>query len=194
MKKAWVFLILGILIISSAFAVQQAKGHKGAQIDFKVGANAKDLDSAFDSNGNYKVEYYTITSPDNLIFGHKPSEVFVNVNGVVKNFSTALTDGSLRDTVANRSPANYNGYNVVFGETANNVMVNVNGAEESLQDAVNSGAFFLGCYDGATVRLSGSTWTIKEPYYYDCNCGKSGCDTCAGDNVITKRCNNRVIS
>jgi hypothetical protein len=180
------------LFISSAFAVQQVRGHKGVQVNFKLGGENKNLDNAFNNQGQYKLNFYDISLAENLVYGHNPSEIFVNVNGAVKNFSTALSDGSLRDTPANKSPASYTP--ISFGETANNILVNVGGSEKSLQDAINEGAFFAGCYDGANVRLNGSTWQVPYQQGYECECSKSGCKTCYRTAYATKKCVNRVIS
>lgn len=192
MRKAWVFLILGILFISSAFAVQTwKKGHGGSDIFFWSNSN---LQTSINNGGITSDDYGSATFVANLSLGHKSSEIYANVGGTVKTIAAALNDSSLKNTPKGSSPANYGATNIIFGETANNIYITVGTDEKTLQQAINDGDFFIGCYDGTNVRISGQSWTIKETYPYDCNCGKSGCSTCYGENTITKTCNNRVIS
>jgi hypothetical protein len=192
MRKAWVFIILGVILISSAFAPQVFKnGHSGNNIFFWANNN---LQTSINNGGITSEDYSLAISTADLSLGHKSSEIYANVGGNVKTVTAALNDSSLKNTPKNISPANYGAMNILFGETANKVYITVGTVEKTLQQAINDGDFFIGCYDGTNVRISGQSWVIKESYSYECNCGKSGCSTCYGSRDITKTCNNRVIS
>ena len=106
MKKAWVFLVVGVLFISSAFAVVSVigRGHSGSEISFLIKSTNKitNLQSILDSGESLDD---LNGSPTSLVVGHGPSEVYVNVGGTTMTLKDAFEGGKLRDTPMNKSPA-----------------------------------------------------------------------------------------
>ena len=141
MKKSWVFLTLGILFISSAFAFI---GHNGSDIALSLnGANTK-LQTALDQ-GKFNSAYTGGASTEKLIYGHNSSEVYVNVGGSVETLAAALSDGKLENTLPGFSPSS--SFSIIFGENANKIYITSKGANKTLQQAINDGDFIIASWN-----------------------------------------------
>jgi len=134
MKKELVFVGI-ILLFSFSFV---SASHIGSDIFLKVNSTDKDLQGAITSN-NFKTAYTGGASFSSIIFGHNANEIIVNVNGTVKTFVVALSDGSLNSTSAGRSPNNYEGYNLILGEYATDIFVSNATNTITLQQVINDG-------------------------------------------------------
>lgn len=117
-------------------------GHSGNNIFLKVNNADTILQTAINTN-NFKTLYVGSISSSSIIFGHNADDVIVNVNGSVKTFAMALSDGSLSSSVSGRSPSIYSGYNLIHGEYATNILVSNSTTTISLQQAINDGWFYV---------------------------------------------------
>ncbi len=122
MKKVWVFVVVLVFLTSLVFAVGQLGRHQGSNVLGVI--------------GNPSIKLVGDSS-----FGHKNSEIYINVGGSMKTFDVALSDGSLKNILPGSSPASYSSSQIIFGETANNILVTMGTTEKSLQDALNEGDF-----------------------------------------------------
>ncbi len=188
MKKK---LLLSVLYILSVFivtlVVAKAGGfhHNPNQVHFTLNGKQVDLEDAIDDK-TFNKDYSIEETSDEFYTGHTLDEIYVNVNNEVKTFAKAMSDGSLRNTRADKSPTDYSSKNIIFGEMASNVLIT---GEKDLQTMINDGYFYTGCGN----HLDGSKWTEDKRYSYECSCDKNGCDTCYGTKKITKTCKFRKV-
>ena len=148
--------------------------HLGGDIFILLKGQNNNLQNAI-SSGHFGSSYTGGSYSLPVIFGHNNTEVIVNVNGTVKTFAAALSDGSLMNTLSGRSPAVYTGYNLVHGEYATNVLVNNATTTINLQRAINDGWFYV--VPTCTPNCAGKT------------CGDNGCGGTCGTCAEGYRCN-----
>jgi hypothetical protein len=169
MKKGVGLLFLFLVVVSFGSAYT----HLGDSIYLNVSNSQGNLSSAISSakfTGTYSGGDYS----GDIIFGHKVSEIIVNVNGTVKTFAVALSDGTLRNTPSGRSPLVYTGSNLVHGEFGTNILVS-NGTTINLQQAINDGWFYVG--SSCIPNCAGKS------------CGNNGCGGTCGSCAEGYRCN-----
>lgn len=191
MKKEWSVLFLFLLVISFT----SAYSHLGNNVFIKVNGVDNGLQSAINAN-NFKTDYAGGVSSSSIIFGHNANEIIANVNGTVKTFAAALSDGTLKSTLPGRSSSGYGNYNLIHGEYATNVLVSNGTAIISLQQAINDGWFYVApicAPEGDNIFCSGNSKTCGSYTNLD-NCGVSrtvNCGTCTSGYTCSS--NNCVV-
>lgn len=132
------FLVLIFISFTSAYT------HLGDNVYLNLNGQDVNLQSSI-AAGNFASLYFGSMYLGDIIFGHNANEIIVNVNGIIKTFDTALSDGSLISAVKGSSPISYPGYTLGYGEYASDVSItNRSGVVKSLQQAINDGEFYLG--------------------------------------------------
>ncbi len=170
MKRVLSILFLFLIVVSFT----SAYSHLGDKVFIGLNGNDKSLQAGI-TNNEFKVSYSGGSYSSAIIIGHNVNEIIVNVNGTVKTLDTALSDGTLRNTVSGRSPAVYTGYDLIHGEYATNILVNNATTVISLQQAINDGWFYVA--PTCVPNCAGKT------------CGDDGCDGSCGSCLEGFRCN-----
>jgi len=163
-----IFLLLLVISFTSAYS------HLGDSVFLKVNGQNTNLQGEITFN-HFKTAYSGGGYSSVIIMGHNANEIIVNINGIVKTLDIALTDGSLINTLPNKSPAVYDNYNLVHGEYATNILVSNVTITISLQQAINDGWFYV-------VPTCVSNCVGKS-------CGDNGCGGSCGSCLEGFRCN-----
>jgi hypothetical protein len=153
--------------------------HVGNNIFIKINGMDKDLQGAINSN-DFKITFNGGVTSSSIIFGHNANEIIVNVNGTVKTFAVALSDGTLNNTPAGKSPANYGGYNLIHGEYATDILVSNAINSISLQQAINDGWFCGGCApkNCSSLGYTCGSWSDGRGGTLSCgNCSYGSCQS-----------------
>lgn len=168
MKKEIGVLFLVLLVTSFASAYT----HLGDNIYINLNGQNIDLQSAIMA-GNFTRAYSGGDSSGAISFGHKASEIIINVNRSVKTLLAAISDGSLNSTLAGISPTNYSGYNLIYGEYASNILVSNATITIDLQQAINDGWFYVApvCVPSTCISLGKTCGNWSNGCGGTLNCG-----------------------